>query len=258
LRWRGFGWAWNEVGRRDPLRAILRNPADPESVWNIDDFFATGRSDAARLMAEVSRLAPGLARRRALDFGCGVGRVTRALSDYFDSVVGVDVAPSMVRQARELHRDDRRCRFFVNRAHNLHRFGNDTFDLVYSRLVLQHIPAAGVRRYLPELVRVLAPRGILMIQIPDVIGIGGEEAFCNAPVANTFLKQYCPRTLVRAYRRVRYRLIVDDSVAQDMFGLHQSDVVDALRLAEASVLEVRPDQSHGLAGLGFEYWATKA
>ena len=58
----------------------------------------------------------GFAAFNAQGFGCGVGRLTRALADHFERVVGIDVAPSMIAQARAMNREYARCNFRVNRS----------------------------------------------------------------------------------------------------------------------------------------------
>jgi ubiquinone/menaquinone biosynthesis C-methylase UbiE len=257
-----FGWQWNELGRRDAFAAIL-TPRDGETTpWSVDEFFATGRADIARFIERLGQVAPRAGRRTALDFGCGVGRITRALSDHFESVIGIDVAPSMIARARELNSSSPRCRFAVNRAPHLRAFATDSFDLAYSRLVLQHIVPRQVRRYVPELLRVLAPGGVLMFQLPTVIDIDPLEAFCAAPVADTFLKRHLPRALIEPYRTVKYRYITrndrrEPAARMEMFGMAQEDVLDLLRRSRGRVLDVRPDDSHGTDAAGFEYWVTK-
>jgi predicted TPR repeat methyltransferase len=40
-------------------------------------------------------------RQMAVDFGCGVGRLTQALGDHFERAIGIDVSPTMIRLAGE-------------------------------------------------------------------------------------------------------------------------------------------------------------
>ena len=88
-----LGYQWNVLGERDALGAVLtRSNASPE--WNEHDFFQTGLADVGRLMTDIARRAPWVATRRALDFGCGIWRITLALSGHFVEVHGVDVARS--------------------------------------------------------------------------------------------------------------------------------------------------------------------
>ena len=252
------GWHWNELGRRNPLGVVLAPSGEQSSGRQVDDFFATGRADVSRLIARLDQLAPRMPRRSALDFGCGVGRLSRALADHFDTVTGIDVAPSMIAYAREMNRGYTRCRFRVNRSLRLRGLPTSAFDLVYSRLVLQHIPPRRVRRYIPELVRVLAPGGVLVFQLPGEVAVDPREEFCNAPVADTLLKRHLPRWLVTVYRRMKYQVLVPDSVPRmEMFGLPQDAVVALLQSTGATLLDVRPDDGHGTEVAGFEYWVTK-
>src|SRR5919198_1976822 len=167
MRWRDTASYWDDLGKRNPFGVILTGSDRLPGAWDLDAFFHTGLEDVTRVMSELEAIAPNGSRRAALDFGCGVGRISRALSAHFDHVVGVDVAFSMIAAARRLNRGYTRCVFRVNRAARLRGLKSNSFDFVYSRLVLQHIPPPSVRRYLQELVRVVAPGGILMFQLPE-------------------------------------------------------------------------------------------
>src|SRR5262252_7805259 len=128
---RRFGWAWNELGETNALGAILTRDGKVGD-WNLAEFLETGIGDAAHFMQSLE-LVKKTDRRIALDFGCGVGRITRALSQYFETVVGVDVAPSMIERARALNKDCPGCRFVLNRAPDLRQFASGTFDVVYTK-----------------------------------------------------------------------------------------------------------------------------
>jgi len=253
LRW--LGHEWNGLAKRDALGSVLTRPAtDPQ--WNTEDFFATGQADVAKLMTAAARVAPTLATRRALDFGCGVGRLTRALADYFDEVQGIDIAPSMIARARQQNGIPEGCHFEVNRRPHLQRFDDGLFDLVYSRLVLQHIPPRLVKRYIPELVRVLAPGGLLVFQLPTEID-DSRRAFLEAPVQGGPLKHALPPELVHAYRQVKYVALRTVMPHMDMFGMARSVVVEMVEGSGARLLAIEPDNAHGTRTPGFEYWATK-
>ena len=144
-----FARDWERLGERNAYEVILTG--DSESTrWDSDAFFATGRADVASFMRGLSEIAPDVVRGRALDFGCGVGRITRGLAAHFQSVTGVDVAPSMIARARSLNAHVENCEFVVNYEPHLEVFEAGTFDVVYSRLVLQHIPLRTIRRYIPS------------------------------------------------------------------------------------------------------------
>ena len=257
-RLKRFARDWNKLGKRNPYGAILTGAAGELPQWTVEQLFETGQADADRFIADLERVAPTIRRRHLLDFGCGVGRVTRALAPHFQSVVGVDVASTMISRARLLNQAYPNCQFVVTPHAHLRGFETGTFDAIYSRLVLQHIPPPLVCKYIPELIRVLAPGGVLMFQMPDEIAPEAEDAFSTAPVIGAGLKSHLPRVLVRAYRLVKYRFIVDESMpTMAMFGMRRDHVLQLVSAAGGRVLTTKPDQSHGPNVPGFEYWITK-
>jgi SAM-dependent methyltransferase len=120
-----------------------------------------------RLLARAGELGLPEERRRALDFGCGVGRHARVLAEHFDSVVGVDVSEEMIRLARGLNEGIEGLEFVVNADERLAGMPSGEFDLVQSQLVLQHLPGEDViLGYIGEMLRVLRPGGLLFFQVP--------------------------------------------------------------------------------------------
>ncbi|HUC26518.1 MAG TPA: class I SAM-dependent methyltransferase [Streptosporangiaceae bacterium] len=128
---------------------------------------ASGQAEIAAALGRLDQLGICPGRSAALDFGCGVGRLTAALSEYFDSVTGVDIAPSMLDMARTLLASQPGCRVVHNARPDLRLFPAASFDLVYSSLVLQHMPRALACGYLAEFVRVTRPGGAVVIVVPD-------------------------------------------------------------------------------------------
>jgi SAM-dependent methyltransferase len=267
MRWRHTAGYWDRLGGRNPFGVILTGADYQPREWDADAFFETGAADVARVCAELDTLAPSLTRGAALDFGCGVGRISRALAARFAAVTGVDVASSMIARARELNADVSNCAFRMNRAGHLRAFRAGSFDFVYSRLVLQHIPPRAAERYIGELVRVLAPGGVLMFQLPeplehdpDALYRAEAQTFADAPVTGGALKRLVPRWAIRAYRHTRFRRLVrrDRRVQRMyMFGIARARVLELLRRAGTSVLRVDEDRSHGDEGAGYVYWVTK-
>ena len=60
------------------------------------EFFESGEADVDHLFQLIGGFSPA----DALDFGCGVGRMTLALAKRVKRVVGVDIAPQMLALAR--------------------------------------------------------------------------------------------------------------------------------------------------------------
>lgn len=161
---------WEELASVDPLWAILSDPKRRGGRWQLDEFFHTGELDAERALAVCGEIGRPVRRERALDFGCGVGRVTRALAARFSEAVGVDISEGMLEQARDLNDAVGNARFLVNTTPDLGQLDDASFDLVYSRIVLQHLrrPEEALR-YVGEFLRVVRPDGIVVFQLPDKI-----------------------------------------------------------------------------------------
>jgi SAM-dependent methyltransferase len=161
---------WEDLGRLDPLWAVLTTREGRRGQWGLDAFFATGFAEVGGLMATAQRLGLPAHRERALDFGCGAGRLTRALATHFHVVVGVDISFNMLQKAVELNREMPNCRFVLNAAPALGCLRDDAFDLVYTSIVLQHFPGqAAIVRAIGGLLQVLRPGGLLAFQLPGSI-----------------------------------------------------------------------------------------
>jgi SAM-dependent methyltransferase len=157
---------WTVLGEKDPLWAILTNDDLQDSKWDPQSFFASGVAEITFLLREIDGLGLPLNRGRALDFGCGVGRLTRALGEHFAEVHGVDIAASMLKLAAEYNADRSNLSFHLNQRPDLSLFESGTFDFVYSRIVLQHMAPEFAKSYITEFIRLLAPGGLTAFQVP--------------------------------------------------------------------------------------------
>jgi SAM-dependent methyltransferase len=159
---------WEGFAQTDPLWAILSDPLRKGGKWNLQDFFKAGTSEIATMMEYLNsiKIKPR-SEGRALDFGCGVGRLTQALAGYFASSTGVDISSTMIAQAKELNKLPPKCDFVVNKRSDLELFETAHFDFIYSSIVLQHIDPLYSSSYIREFIRVLKPGGYAVFQIPD-------------------------------------------------------------------------------------------
>jgi ubiquinone/menaquinone biosynthesis C-methylase UbiE len=158
---------WTTLGEADPLWAVCVDPARKGGGWDLGEFLATGRTEIDGAISELDRLGLCARRDSALDFGCGVGRLTSALSRHFGTVTGVDISPPMLEHARKILADDPRCRVVLGDGPDLAGFCDDSFDLVYSSLVLQHMAPGLADGYLAEFVRVTRPGGAIVLVGPE-------------------------------------------------------------------------------------------
>jgi SAM-dependent methyltransferase len=154
---------WEELAELDPLWAVLSEPDRKGGRWDLDAFLATGELEVARRLARLAEL--GLPERweRALDFGCGVGRITRALAGRFGEVVGLDASRTMVEHARRINEDVSNASFVAGSPAQLEP---GSFDLSWSVLVLQHLAPDEVEPAIERLVGLARPGGAAVFQLP--------------------------------------------------------------------------------------------
>ena len=162
---------WEVLGKLDPMWAILSEPERQFSRWDEEEFFATGQSYVSKLVGGLEALHLPLSRDRALDFGCGLGRIVRPLSTYFRHVVGLDCSASMISAARLKNRHVANCEF-VECSEPRFPFPDNHFDLVHTVIVLQHLSnQSEVLSYVHEFTRTLRPGGVLVFQVPERIPV---------------------------------------------------------------------------------------
>jgi SAM-dependent methyltransferase len=151
---------------------ILTDPDKKDGGWDQDEFFEKGQLEIDAVLDRLGELGVKFNRTRALDFGCGVGRLTQALAAHFRWTVGVDASGEMVKLAKGFA-SERGCNkvgFRANVKPNLALFQGGTrdgFDFIYSVITLQHMPQDLQYGYVTEFVRVLRRGGVAVFQIPE-------------------------------------------------------------------------------------------
>lgn len=163
---------------------------------------------------------------RLLDAGCGTGGFLRFLSDSgrFSSAAGADIASAAIELARmRIPEADLR----VAPLHEL-PFEENTFDLVVTNDVLQHVPEADVEASLGELRRVLTAGGTLFVRTNGSRRLRRE------------------RDDWRAYDAGTLRRVLDDAG----FGVerltHANAVLSLLAAARGRVPHAPSEERHGI------------
>jgi len=154
---------WNKRAEIDARHFI----ATTQENWEKSEFFAKGREELFQLVSPFFRkYSFDLNGKRALEIGCGIGRQTRALSEMFDKVVGVDVSDQMIAIAKRLNHDLSNTVFIENNGRDLCNFQDASFDYVFSYATFQHIPEKSiVVNYFNEIHRVLRKGGLFQIHL---------------------------------------------------------------------------------------------
>ncbi len=154
---------WDIMARQNPYYYIATRDefSDPSAV-DIEQFFKTGQEQVDGILAML-QVAPN-SEWSVLEIGCGLGRLTRHLASQFGRVIGVDVSAEMVARAKHANPnlDIRVCS-----GVDLWEFADESFDFVFSYIVLQHLPRQKlILKYLEEIARVLKPGGCTIFQLP--------------------------------------------------------------------------------------------
>lgn len=210
---------WAVLGQEDPLWAVLSRADKRGGRWGVEEFLATGQAEIDAQLDYLQGFGVPRQRRVALDFGCGAGRLTRALADSFEQAVGVDVSASMVAKAQALNADVGNLRFVENISARLDGVADASIDLVYSCMTLQHIPAGLALAYVDEFLRVLAPGGAAAFQF-----VAGADSSWRGRIYSML-----PNRWLNPLRRIAWR-------RSTVFEMH---VLDERRLE--ALLAGRPD-----------------
>jgi len=106
---------------------------------------------------------------RGVDFGCGVGRLIAKFHPQFNHIDGVDISEQMLKYAHEYLQEQNvpKDKYTLHQCHLQMPFlKNNTYDIVYSNIVLHHICVWRIRNiYFQEFYRILKPGGHISIEL---------------------------------------------------------------------------------------------
>ena len=156
---------WETIGEVDALWGVLSSNDKRGQKWDIDEFYQSGVTEVNSLMDRIKTLGIQVKSDNALDFGCGAGRLTQALTAFFKHCQGVDISAPMIKIANKNNRFGDRVSYTVNRNENLGLFSDNLFDFIYSTITLQHMETRQAELYIREFARVLKPGGLLAFQM---------------------------------------------------------------------------------------------
>ena len=216
--------SWQHLGETDPHWSVLT--LDEFRAANIDTsrekFYTTGRNDFLKIIHTLER--NGIDRKRlhsCLEYGCGLGRITRWLAGEFATVLGFDISAAHL-AATEEYLTQKEVRNVS--LHHVRQFADiqalPQADLIYSVIVLQHNPPPLIEVILAQLLACLKPGGVAIFQVP------------------TYRHGY-------SFSLERYISQMPRPKAMEIHVLPQQAVFELVASANARVLEVHEDISLG-------------
>ena len=167
---------WEYFGKNDPYFAVAT--FDQFRSENLTDqgkseFFHTGEAQVARVFDEIeSTLDPGFKPKRALDFGCGVGRIVLPLASKAEHVTGVDISEAMLAEAARNCESRNLDNVALLQTSDFLSATGLEFDLIHSAIVFQHIEPSHGMRIVKALVERLRVGGIGVLHFTYSVEIG--------------------------------------------------------------------------------------
>ena len=235
---------WQKIAQNRPYYGVLSEAAYQDSALSDEQraaFFESGQRYVNMVLDQCTRFfGPDWRAGKALDFGCGVGRLALPLSRRFTEVTGLDVAPAMLSEARFLAEQ-------AGVANIRWRLGDDAltaiaqehFDFMLSFIVFQHIPEVRGQAILTRLLQHLAPGGM------GVFHFKYAQVSPRHPAA-TFLSHRIPggRMLINALRGKPLR---EPHMQMNAYNLNR--LVQAFQAAGAREIHTRLEDHGGHWGV---------
>ncbi|MBM3786756.1 MAG: methyltransferase domain-containing protein [Acidobacteria bacterium] len=190
---------WNARAKEDAHYYVAFGRRDQDD----DEFQSTAAEVVHGLEWEMRRLpATGNVRaRRALEIGCGPGRLLRPMAKHFGEIHGVDISDEMVERARQRLAAVPHAHAHVALNSNLEMFCDDSFDFIYSYAVFQHIPSRDVvLGYLRDAWRVLKPGGYIRCQLNGLPETAARyDTWSGVRISAESFRAFCRDTGFRMY-----------------------------------------------------------
>jgi SAM-dependent methyltransferase len=147
---------WRALGKAQPYWGVLSQPhfrTENLTSERIEALYASGSDHVDKVVEALRRMTGRAPSGRALDFGCGVGRLAEAMTAHAGEVVGLDISPGMLALARARG----------SRVTYTDQLPQGPFDWINSFIVFQHIAPARGEAILEDLLARLAPGGAVSL-----------------------------------------------------------------------------------------------
>lgn len=195
---------WDRRARENSRFYIV----DSRTDWSEEEFYESGNQTVKQyILNDMTNVCQGKdpGSMRALELGCGSGRVTRALASIFGSVHGVDVSGEMIRLAtRALTGSPNAC-VHQNNGQDLTVLGDLRFDFAFSTAVFHHIPSKEIiESYIREVGMRLEPGSLFKFEVQGFLGLhtSEDDTWLGSPFSEAEMLDIAQRCGFEARHRV--------------------------------------------------------
>ena len=167
---------WVKYGEEEPYWSVLTEDDYKSNLIenNYEKFYETGVEEVKNIENILKKYNQTLKNKIILDFGCGVGRLTNACTQYSLNVYGIDISEAHLKIAKN---KVKLAKFFIlKEKSNLPELPNKP-EIIISLLTLQHNEPNLIKRCLIVLLNTLQNHGVAIIQIPFKI----SSTLVNSP-----------------------------------------------------------------------------
>ncbi|MBK6636210.1 MAG: class I SAM-dependent methyltransferase [Rhodocyclaceae bacterium] len=161
---------WRHLGATKPHFSVLSidewSPANIAAPGKLAEFYNTGVTEVNEFIKLCQRNSVGFGPdTHCLELGCGVGRVTVHLAKLFKKVTGLDISAGNLAEAKRTFLALNVGNAMTRQIESPDEFTKlGAFEVLFSRMVLQHNPPPIQAFILNHLLRQLAPGGIGFFQ----------------------------------------------------------------------------------------------
>ena len=154
-------------------------------------------------LAEFAKLMRKNGGNRVLDLGCGSGVQSKLLLDEGFEVVGLDLSPKMVSEAKKRVPE---AKFVVGDITKIN-FAKDSFDGVYARASLLHIPKKLIPKVLKSIHEILASDGIFYLALKEGEGESEVEEERYGKKVRRFFSFFSQEEVVDLLKKTGFRVL---------------------------------------------------
>ncbi|WP_162987160.1 class I SAM-dependent methyltransferase [Sphingomonas paeninsulae] len=165
---------WTNLGEFEPYFGVLSHERFLRHNLNeagLAEFWQTGANHMVGVrQILIDHFGGEFAPKTAIDFGCGVGRLTRAMAPMADRVFGIDISGPMLEEARRNSPPENvEFRFDIPQ--------DCLIDWIHSSIVFQHIPPARGYDLFGKLLDAASPKAMLSVHFmlfKDALGVADQ------------------------------------------------------------------------------------